>query len=193
MELKDLSKADQDLVNTQFPEDLEKQAAAEVAVAGECMNVGASLAASSVEELEKFAAEKEEEEEDHEKKLDEEHKKEGSIRGAFVARAYINNLIKEGQEKHNDPWTYLAPLIVEKYAMSGRMEAAKAFASKMKGKASEGAGKVLHKMKDFGGKAVEKGKAVAKHKATTHGAALGLGGLAGYHVGKHHKKEEAHA
>lgn len=142
MKFEELSQEDQMLVQTQFPAELEKQASAEIKMAQELYSAGFSkFATATAEALEKLAEEekepKEEEEKEHEKKLDEEQKKEASARGAFIARGYIDGLMKLGQENYGDEYAYLYPFIQEK--MAG-LEALKGMAGKA-GKSVVGYGK----------------------------------------------------
>jgi len=141
MKFEELSQADQQLVSTQFPEDLEKQAAAEVEFAQELYSVGFDkFASQSAEELEKWAEgemappfakkeegeeppAKEEKEEDKEEKKEEkkeelskEEAKEASDRAAMIARGYIDGVMKLGQDNHGDPLMYLYPALREKIA-----------------------------------------------------------------------------
>lgn len=78
MKFEELSKEDQELVNTDFGADLEKQAAEEIAEAVELYNMGfEKLAAEDVKAVEEEEKKKEEEEEnDPVNKLTEGQKKE---------------------------------------------------------------------------------------------------------------------
>lgn len=142
MKFEELSQEDQMLVQTQFPEELEKSASAEISLAQELYTAGFSkFASATAEALEKLAEEgkesDEEEEKEHEKKLDEDQKKEASARGAFIARGYIDGLKKLGSDNYGDEMAYLYPFIQEK--MAG-LEALKGMAGKA-GKSVVGYGK----------------------------------------------------
>lgn len=192
MKFEDLSAEDQALLNTDFGEEIEKQAAAEVAMAQDLYASGfAKLAAESADAMDKAEEEeKEEEEKKPENKLDEGEKKEAMARGAFIAKGYVEGLKKLGSDRHGDENHYLYPFIAEKLAAGG-MEAGRvaSFLSKLKSKASAGAGKA----KEMAGKGKEKAMAGAqkmKGYLKEHRGKAGLaagaaaGGAAGYAAGK---------
>jgi hypothetical protein len=159
MKFEALSKEDQALLNTKFPEELEKEASAEVGRANELYAVGfEKMASGAADELDKSAEEEEEEEKKEKPELDEDHKKEAAARGAFIARGYVDGLKKLGQERHQDELHYFYPALEEKLGMdAGKLKGAfSSFAAKAKDLAS--------KAKAGAGKAVEKGKAM--HQAS---------------------------
>jgi hypothetical protein len=132
MKLADLSQNDQMLVQTEFPAQLEKEAAAEAQLVNELYSTGFSkLASETIEMIEKGAEEAEAEgdsdddddddKEDYKEKMDEGEKKEAAARGAFIARGYIDGLMKEGQAKANDPYHYVYDLLAEKVAHDPNM------------------------------------------------------------------------
>lgn len=164
MKITDLSADDQALVNTQFPAEMEKEAAEQVKVAQELYSTGfAKFASETADALDKLAeeAEKEEKEEgkekEHEKKLNEEQKKEAAARGQFIARGFIDGLKKLGSERYGDEMAYLYPFVNEKLAFMGKALGA-----------LQGAGLKAHlagkELGGMAGKALEHGgKAIAKH------------------------------
>lgn len=181
MKFEELSVEDQKLLNTEFDADLEKEAAAEVAMTQELYDTGFSkLAAATADELDKVAEEgeegkdeKEEDEDEAEEKEDEGEKKEASARAAFTARGYIDGLMKEGSERHGDELFYLMPAIYEKLAAKGgKGLAASATAAWKKTKA------MARMAKNKGGKALDtaKEKGQQAYKATKK-----------YHVGAAHQ------
>lgn len=140
MRFEELSQEDQMLLKTQFPEELEKAAAAEIQVAQECYSVGFEKFAGEIaENLEKLAneGEEEEEEKEHEKKLTEEQKKEASAKGAFIFQGTLDGLKKLGQENYGDELAYLYPFIQEK--MAG-LESVVRAGKELAGKAYRGTG-----------------------------------------------------
>lgn len=188
MKFEDLSAEDQALLNTDFPEEIEKQAAAEVALAQDLYASGfAKLASESADAMDKVAEEEEEEEKEKpENKLDEEEKKEAAARGAFIAQGYIDGLKKLGSDRHGDENHYIYPFIAEKLAAGG-MEAGRvaSFLSKLKSSAGAGAGKA----KAMAGKGKEKAMAGAqkmKKMVGEHRGKAGLlaGGAAGVAAGR---------
>lgn len=115
------------LLETQFPAELEKEAAAEVAKIQELYSVGfEKMAAEAAEAMDKS----EEEEEEEKKELSKEQEKEASARAAFIARGYIDGLKKEGSERHGDELHYLYPALEEKLA--GFTDHAKSLLNKAK-------------------------------------------------------------
>jgi hypothetical protein len=173
LEMKNLSYDDRMLVNTQFPAELEKEAAAEAAMINDLYSYGyEKVASSTIDFIEKGAEEgetKEEEKkeetaeenkEDYKEKLNEEEKKEASVRGAFIARGFVDRLVKEGQDRYNDPYFFFYDMINEKVAqeiaLCKEANEAKAmgrvakFLQASKEKALAAAGKA----KNLGGKAV---------------------------------------
>lgn len=127
-----------------------------VKVAEELFNFGAQLAAETVEAMDKVAEEKEKEEKEEEKKeLNEEQKKEASFAGAIMERAFFENLVKEGSEKHQDPMYYIADAIIEKIASAAEVETEEEY--------MKVAGKVSEFMKRMGNKAKGQAKSVVHH------------------------------
>lgn len=182
MKFEDLSKEDQALLNTEFPEEIEKQAAAEVALAQDLYASGfAKLAAESADAMDK--AEKEEEEEEEKKpenKLDEGEKKEAMTRGAFIAKGYIDGLKKLGSDRHQDENHYLYSFVAEKLAAAG-MDAGRvaSFLSKMKSKAGAGASAakgMASKGKDKAMAGAQKMKGYLKEHRGKAGLAAGAAG-----------------
>lgn len=205
MKVTDLNEEDQALVNKDFPAELEKWAAEEASKATELYTTGFDkLASEAANELDKLAEEdKEKEEEDEEeseaaKKLDEGEKKEAAARGAFIARGYIDGLMKEGQERHEDPYHYLYPALSEKTGMDasklkGALHSAGKRLSEAAAKAKAGvksyhkgmaehAGKAMNKALPKKERAMEAGKAALK--ASPHLALLGLGGYGAHRAMK---------
>jgi len=137
MNLKDLTKDELLLLNTNFGEEIEKQAAAIVAeenekvaelreIAEGCLAYGEELAMQKIAEMEqahqeKVAAEEEskdmkgldkkkEEEEDSE---DSEEEKNASAMGNFILEGYWNTLMEKGAEYYGDENIYLEELCKE--------------------------------------------------------------------------------
>lgn len=166
MKLNQLSADDQALLQTQFPAELEKEAAAEISLAQECYSTGFSkFASETAQALEKLAEEaekgetEEEEEKEHEKKLDEEQKKEAAARGAFIARGYIDGLKKLGSENYQDEMAYLYPFIQEKMANLATAAKGAAYGSPSLGeKAMALMGKATAPVKKYVGETVEHGR-----------------------------------
>lgn len=135
MKITDLSAEDQALLKTQFPAELEKEASEHVKIAQEMYSTGFSkFAAETAAELDKLAEEAEKEEKEHKehddkekemmKKMTEEHKKEASARGAFIAQGFVDGLKKLGTDKYKDENAYLQPFINEKLASMGYVQKA---------------------------------------------------------------------
>ncbi|NDC22581.1 MAG: hypothetical protein EBZ49_00400 [Proteobacteria bacterium] len=189
MTYEQLSAEDQALLDTQFPAELEKEAAAELQQAQELYSIGfEKLAVEAADTLDKLAEEKEEEEEKEEKpELSEEHKKEAAARASFIARAYCDGLMKLGQERHGNELHYFIPAIDEKIAgwkewPRQAWESTKGMASKGVGKAKELGGKLKDKTKGHGEKAKEM---VEKHPHRYAAGAFTGGALVGSYA--HHK------
>ena len=200
------TKEQENLMNTQFPTELEKEAAAEAEKVQELYSVGFSkFASETADTMDKLAEEsneeesEESEEEEKKEKLSEEHKKEASARAAFIARGYIDGLMKEGSERHGDELHYLYPAIYEKLAGSNiekvknlakqTPEKLRAFFSKSKDSMMAGAKKVKdsaisgsNKFKDS-----KAGKHIAKNAPAYAG---GAGALAGFAGGRASKKDK---
>ena len=179
-----LSREEQALLETQFPAEIEKQAAAEVNAAVDLYSMGFEKMAAQAADV--FDAPVEEEVETEKIAFDEEMEKAAQERAAFIARGYIDGLIKEGSERHGDELHYLYPFIAEKLAVD-----AKAFTSFMKNMKNKAVGrskqlasdvKKVVKGTDRHGNKLEAG-ARAKAALRPAGAAAGLG-LAGYGASK---------
>ena len=199
--MKDLTREQLLLLNTDFGEEIEKQASAEVEdemgkmaeledVASSCMAYGSELAMQKIAEMEqnhqeKVAAEEEDkkglekkEDEDDEEEEKSEEEKNASAMGDFILEGYWNTMLEKGAEYYGDNSIYIEELCKE--AKLGKVE------KFIKGiKAS---GKKGYKATE---KKVKKGyKASAKHLKKNKGAyiagsAAGTTGLgAGYLAGK---------
>ena len=166
MDIKSLSAEDQALLNTQFSPELEKEAAESVKLASELYTTGHDkLAAETADLLEKMAEEEEKEEKEEGKELNEDQKKEASVRGAFIAQGFIDGLKKLGSERYNDELAYLAPFIHEKIAAGNLLPM------------------VVNAAKPgLGAKALELAK--------KHGPAAAAGGAAGFVAGRASKSSK---
>lgn len=160
MKFEELSKEDQDLLNTDLG-DFDKYAQEEVALAQEMYQTGfeklASETADYIDEM--YEMQKKAEEDKEEEKEDEEQEKKASDLSAFIERGYFDGLVKEGTERHGDAMYYLYPFIEEKVAA----------------KAAKGA---LSKLWE-----TTKGKAKDAWGATKEKAKGGYEGFKGYHTG----------
>lgn len=188
MNINDLSPEDQNLLNTEFPAELEKQAADEVQMANELYALGfEKMAEAAAEEVEK---EEEEEKKKPENKLSEEHKKEAAVRGAFIAQGFIDGLMEKGASVHGDPLHYLYPAIEEVLVKEGapKKEALsflQSISKKMKGagkSVSEGATKAKNYVADKAGKAKD---------AVVENAGKAKDSVVNYHKGIGKNFEEA--
>jgi hypothetical protein len=161
MKFEELSQADQELLNVEFSPEIEKLAAQNAADISELQEIGfVKMAAEAADEMDK---EEEEEKKEEKKELDEEHKKEASVKGAILADSYVEGLMKLGSDRHGDELHYLYPAIEEKLVKEGADPAA--------------AGKFVSFLKNMGAKASAGGKAVADK------AKAGAGHVAEYHKG----------
>lgn len=175
----ELTKEQQDLLNTEFPADIEKAAAEEVNAALDLYTMGFDKMAAQAAET--FDASEGEELETEKVAFDDEMEKAASERAAFIARGYIDGLIKEGSERHGDELHYLYPFIAEKLAMSAAdlkamfgkgVSAAKDLGAKGVSKVKEVAPKAMAKTKDAakdlaeGAKQAVTGKVTGKHGRT---------------------------
>jgi hypothetical protein len=115
----DLSREDQELLNTDFG-DYEKFASEQVALSSHFFDQGAQFGANAADEFDKIASQ---EVEADDLMLDEESKIASEELGAFMARGYYDQLVKEGNDRHGDPLYYLMPLIEEKVAAAGGKKA----------------------------------------------------------------------
>lgn len=181
MKFEELTKEDQELLKTEFPAELEKQAADQVAQMHELYDVGfTKMAADTATELDKLAEESEKEEKEEEseahKKLDEEHKKEAAARGAFIARGYVDGLLEKGAELHEDPLHYFYPALSEKlgFDLTEKLAGMKDFGAKALHKFRSGASKAKEAVKSHHGK-----MKAEFAKATTKGAPKGERAKAG--------------
>lgn len=159
MKYEDLTPEQQQLLATDFPEDMEKAAMDKVAMCSDMYQTGMNkLAEEAAKEMDD--AEKKDKPEE---KLDEGEKKEAAARGAFIARGFIDGLKKLGSERHKDELHYLYPFVAEKVAMKmPNMDIGKVM-SYIKGKAKGGA--------SAAGAAASKGKEqamAAANKAKEH-------------------------
>lgn len=156
----DLTKEQQELLATQFPAEVEKTAQEQVKIAMELYNEGFSKLASEVADS-IDAAKKEDEDKKDKKPLSEEQEKEAFDRAAFIARGYVDGLVKEGSERHANEVHYFNDAIVEKLAAAG-MDAGKVKSF------LESAGKKLKGQAHF---AANDLKSVAKNGMSGQGAA----------------------
>ena len=172
------------LLNTEFPEEIEKQASAIVdeelekvaeleEVAASCMEYGQELAMQKIAEMEANYAEKvaaeEEEDEDEEDEEKKEEVKTASAMGDFILEGYWQTMMEKGAEYYGDENIYIEELCKE----AGMLDSSKAAVGKalhklrgkmrsaggsIKGKASEMSGKVS----DFNKKRYLKGRLAKK-------------------------------
>lgn len=141
----DLNEMDQELVQTEFDEEIEKAASEKVAAIQEVYEYGKDQAeklAAEIDEMYKLAEEDEEDEDEDEEEGDEEKtsadeafEKEASELGSFIERGLHDELVKLGSERHGDPLYYYLPYIEEKIAAKGAMKALKKFRKGMSAKA----------------------------------------------------------
>ena len=154
----DLNGYDQELLETEFDDEIEKAASEKVAAIQEVYEYGRGQAeklASEIDEMYKLAEEEEEDEEDEEDEEEEEKtsadeafEKEASELGAFIERGLHDELVKLGSERYGDPLYYYLPYIEEKIAAKGAMKALQKFRKGLSAKALKGtAQKVLKKGK----------------------------------------------
>lgn len=193
MNLKDLTKEQLLLLNTDFGPELEKQASAIVAeqqvkiaelqeVAASCMAYGEELAMNKIAEMEaryrqKLAQEEgsEEEKKGLEKKESEkeeedsssEEEKTATAMGNFILEGYWKTLMEKGAEYYGDKNIYIEELVKEAKGASSLQK----FVSQAKSKLNKAKGQAM--------KHVTKNK--GKYQAA--GAAAGTGTL-GYLLGK---------
>lgn len=189
----DLSPKDQELLNTDFGDEIEKQAAEKVAMAQDLYAAGfQKLAAESADEMDEAdKEEKKEEESKPEKKLDEEEKKEASARGAFIAKGYIDGLKKLGSDRHGDENHYLYPFLAEKLANAGAAPGkVMSFLNKLKAKGGDMAGKAKGMAGQGKEKALASAKKVKEHVGKNRGAyGFGAGAAGGVAAGRASKGE----
>lgn len=128
MNLKDLTREELMLLNTDFGEEIEKQASAIVEneseklaevseIADSCFDYGAELAMSKIAEMEtNYAAKKGKEEEDDDEEDEDEEKEEektASAMGNFILEGYWNTMMEKGAEYYGDKDIYLEELCKE--------------------------------------------------------------------------------
>lgn len=195
--MRDLTKEQIELLNTEFPEEMMKEAYAQVAeeqekvaelhqTASDCYNFGAELAMQKIAEMEAKAKEEEKEEEKSEE--DKEEEKTASAMGKFITEGYWDTLMEKGAEFYGDENIYIEELIKE--AKGGQvMNYLKSLGKSLKGKAKgakKAVSKDLSKVKREGkklltGKGPQGGNAkrmtAAKNLAGT-GTAKAVGGAA---------------
>ena len=160
MKLQDLTREQLMLLNTDFGEELEKQAAAYVEdesyeydelekTASSLLNYGAELAMEKIAEMEAKADEEKEEKEkkpiglekaEEPKKEEGEGEKTAAAMGNLVLEGYWDTLMEKGAEYYGDPAIYVEELIKE----AGMPD----FVTKNWGKARELASKAGGKIKD---------------------------------------------
>lgn len=138
MKLTDLTREQLVLINTDFGEELEKQASAEVdaeyeklaeseEVAESCYNYGAELAMQKIAAMEEEAKKKEEkkEEEEGEEEEEKEEEKTASAMGNFILEGYWNTMMEKGAEFYGDDSIYLEELCKEAGIANKAKDAAK--------------------------------------------------------------------
>lgn len=199
LRLRDLNRAQFDLLQTDFPEEMMKEARAIVAEETEkvaelqgqaesCYDYGAEMAMQKIAEMEeaqKAKAKKGEEEEEDEDEEKSEEEKNASAMGKFVLEGYWDTLMEKGAEYYNDENIYIEELIKEAKLdkvmdyLRRAGASAKGVASKAKGKASEMAGKAKGKASEMVGKGKDFAKR-NKRELAAAGGSLALGIPAGY-------------
>lgn len=117
----ELSKEQQALLATNFPPEMEKEAAEQVKIAMAFYDEGFSKIASDTADA-MDSAEKEGKKE--KKELSEEQEKEAFDRAALISRGYVDGLVKEGSDRHGNEMHYFKDAIIEKLAAKG-MDAGK--------------------------------------------------------------------
>lgn len=188
MNIKDLTREQLILINTDFGADLEKRASAIVAeeneklaelqeIAASCMAYGSELAMQKIAEMEaahqqklaeedKKGLDKSEEDEDEEEEETEEEKT-ASAMGNFILEGYWNTMMEKGAEYYGDSNIYLEELCKE--AKMGKVEK---FIKMVKTKGNKAVGQAKKQV-------AAAGKHVAKNKnAYMAGTAAGTTGLA---------------
>jgi hypothetical protein len=201
MDLEKLSAADQALLNTDFGEDMEKEAAAMVKMASDCYAKGAEMALEIADDMDKLAAEEKKDDDKDDGKMDEESEKAAAELGAFTDRGTWDTLLKLGSERHGDPSHYILPFVEQKVAEAGAHAALKKFAGKkdqvmnfirgvadkakdkggaLAAKAKAGAGAAATKAKEVGHRAA----AAANPATNVRAAATGVKSAVGKHGGK---------
>lgn len=190
MKLKDLSKSDLELLNTDFG-DYEKIAEEQVKVAGELYIAGEEMATAAADQMDKLAENEKEEEGEEEEEGDDGEKKASEDYGNIIAEGFIAKLAALGEERYGDPVHYFMPMVEEKVAAAGASMALGKFFKAVKGKAGN-VGKYLKtQSKSVGkdlksavtGKNARGGELSAKERlirgARGGGKALGAAGVVG--------------
>ena len=133
MRFEELSAKDQELLNTDLGDELEKEAAEKVAAVNEVYAYGCGQGeaiAAQIDDMIKLAEEEEKEDEEEEEE-EEEEKSASSIEfektaaelGSFIERGIFDTLTKLGSENHGDPMYYYYPYIEEKVAAKAAAKA----------------------------------------------------------------------
>lgn len=153
-----LTAQQQELVNTDFGEEIEKMAAERVGACQEAYAYGFNKLAKDIADAKDEADKKEEKKEDkEEEKMDEESEKAAAELGAFIERGTFDSLRKLGSERHGDEMHYIAPFVEEKIAADfgamGKkvMDAVKAAPGKAKDLAVKGKDAVVMNHKQMTG------------------------------------------
>lgn len=145
LRLRDLNRAQFELLQTDFPEEMMKEARAIVAEETEkvaelqgqaesCYDYGAEMAMQKIAEMEeaqKAKAKKEEDEEDEDEKSEEE--KTASAMGKFVLEGYWDTMMEKGAEYYGDENIYIEELIKE----ANLLQKGKKVYKSLKGKAGD--------------------------------------------------------
>jgi len=200
--LADLSKFELDILQTQYPDEMMKEAYAIVdeesekvahlqAIAGDCYEYGQELAMQKIAAMEAKAKEEEEEDEDEDEDSKEEEKT-ASAMGNFILEGYWNTMMEKGAEYHGDQDIYIEELVKE--AKLGRV--ARSLKNKMKRHNPFSPAAMVHKTtkgKNVSMRAKKKLMATARAKAQRNkniargmgaAGALGATGYAGYKAGR---------
>lgn len=115
----------EELLSTDFGEEIEKLAAEQVEACQEAYAYGCEkLAAEAAEEMDK-EDKKEDDKEDKKEKMDGESEKAAAELGAFIERGFFDGLRKLGSERHGDEFHYIAPYVEQKIAAAGAETASK--------------------------------------------------------------------
>ncbi len=164
MNLSDLTREELLLINTDFGEEIEKQASAIVddeyekiaeveAVAENCYNYGAELAMQKIAEMEANYAEKKEKKKEGKEDEDEDEKDEektASATGNFITEGYWNTLMEKGAEYYNDENIYIEELCKEAKYTDKALKMVKGWGSKIKSISNKAYKGTKKDMKNFG-------------------------------------------
>jgi len=212
--MRDLTKDQLLLLNTNFGEELEKQASSMVAeenekiaeleeTAASCMAYGSELAMQKIAEMEQAhqekvameeekkdfkGLEKKDEEEEEEEEEEKEEEKTASAMGNFILEGYWNTLMEKGAEYYGDKDIYIEELCKE--AKLGKVEKfIKTLKSKGKHAKNVVKGNAIKGYKASKAGVTKGYKASKKHVAANKGAyglgtGLAVGTGAGYLAGK---------